>query len=65
MPEFVVESEPASDAQERMMFAISKKLGLLPPARGSLTRTAATKRIDQLKELEATRATQENEEDVF
>jgi hypothetical protein len=30
-----------------------------------LTRTAATKRIDQLKELEATRASQENEEDVF
>ena len=65
MHEFVVESEPASDAQERMIFAISKKLGLLPPARGSLTRTAATKRIDQLKELEATRATQENDEDVF
>jgi hypothetical protein len=62
---FVVESEPASDAQERMIFAISKKLGLLPPARGSLTRSAATKRIDQLKELEATRASQENEEDVF
>lgn len=57
------ESEPASDAQERMIFAISKKLGLLPPARGSLTRTAATKRIDQLKELEATRASQDNEED--
>ena len=61
----VVESEPASDPQERMIFAISKKLGLLPPARGSLTRSAATKRIDQLKELEATRASQDNDEDVF
>lgn len=56
------ESEPASDAQERMIFAISKKLGLLPPARGSLTRTAATKRIDQLKELEASKAAQDEED---
>lgn len=59
---FVVESEPASDAQERMIFAISKKLGLLPPARGSLTRSAATKRIDQLKELEASKASQDEED---
>lgn len=41
--------EPASEAQERAVFAISKKLGKLPPPKGSLTKAEAGKLIEALQ----------------
>jgi hypothetical protein len=56
------EAERATDAQERKIFAMSKKLSLLPPARGTLTKEAATRKIDQLVQLEASRAANDEED---
>lgn len=48
------EPAPATEAQERALYAISKKLGKLPPPKGSLTKSAAGKMIETLQaELEA------------
>ena len=45
---------PATEAQERALYAISKKLDKLPPAKGSLTKVEAGKMIEKLQaELEA------------
>ncbi|CAB4142416.1 hypothetical protein UFOVP433_9 [uncultured Caudovirales phage] len=45
---------PATEAQERALYAISKKLEKLPPAKGSLSKSAAGKMIETLQaELEA------------
>lgn len=47
------ESTPATEPQERALYAISKKLGKLPPAKGTLTKVEAGKKIEALqKELE-------------
>lgn len=53
-PEAWPEAEPATQPQERALYAISKKLGKLPPAKGSLTKSAAGKLIETLQaELDA------------
>lgn len=45
---------PATEAQERALYAISKKLEKLPPAKGSLSKMEAGKMIERLQaELEA------------
>jgi hypothetical protein len=45
---------PATEAQERALYAISKKLEKLPPAKGTLTKVEAGKLIEKLQaELEA------------
>jgi hypothetical protein len=45
---------PATEAQERALYAISKKLDKLPPSRGSLTKVEAGKMIEKLQaELDA------------
>jgi hypothetical protein len=41
----------ATDAQERALYAISKKLDRLPPAKGTLTKRQAGQAIEQLQEL--------------
>jgi hypothetical protein len=48
---------PATDAQERALYAISKKLDRLPPAKGSLTKKQAGAKIE---ELQAQLADQDN-----
>ena len=50
---------PATEPQERALYALSKKLGKLPPAKGSLSKSAAGKMIETLKELEAAEADSE------
>jgi len=46
--------EPASEAQERALYALSKKLDKLPPAKGTLTKAEAGTLIDSMqRELEA------------
>jgi hypothetical protein len=51
---------PATDAQERALYAISKKLGKLPPAKGTLSKSGAGKMIEKLQaELEAGKADEE------
>ncbi len=50
---------PASEAQERALYALSKKLGKLPPAKGTLSKAEAMKKIEELKELEASEAGEE------
>ena len=48
------EAEPATQPQERALYAISKKLGKLPPPKGSLTKSVAGKLIETLQaELDA------------
>jgi hypothetical protein len=54
---------PASEAQERALYALSKKLGKLPPAKGTLSKAEAMKKIEELKELEASGA--EGREEPF
>jgi hypothetical protein len=44
-----INDPPATDAQERAMFAISKKLDRLPPAKGSLTKKQAGAKIEELQ----------------
>ena len=45
---------PATEAQERALYAISKKLEKLPPAKGSLSKMEAGKMIERLQaELES------------
>jgi hypothetical protein len=45
---------PATEAQERALYAISKKLDKLPPAKGTLSKVEAGKLIEKLQqELEA------------
>lgn len=45
---------PATEAQERALYAISKKLDRLPPAKGSLSKVEAGKLIEKLQaELDA------------
>ena len=45
---------PATEPQERALYAISKKLDKLPPAKGTLTKVEAGKMIEKLQaELEA------------
>jgi hypothetical protein len=52
---------PATEPQERALYAISKKLDKLPPAKGSLTKVEAGKMIEKLQaELDAA-----NAEEVF
>jgi hypothetical protein len=54
---------PATEPQERALYAISKKLDKLPPAKGSLTKVEAGKMIEKLQaELEAQ---QNNTEEPF
>lgn len=43
------ESAPATEAQERALYAISKKLEKLPPAKGSLSKMEAGKMIERLQ----------------
>ena len=43
---------PATEAQERAIYALSRKLEKLPPAKGSLSKAQAMKLIEKLKELE-------------
>ena len=45
--------QPASEAQEKALYALSKKLGKLPPVKGSLSKVEAMKKIEELKALEA------------
>ena len=42
---------PATEQQEKALYAISKKLDKLPPAKGSLSKSAAGKLIEQLDAL--------------
>lgn len=58
---------PATDAQERALYAISKKLDRLPPAKGSLSKIEAGKQIEKLQaELDAkTAPAPETEEEPF
>lgn len=55
----------ATEAQEKALFALSKKLDRLPPARGTLTKVEAMRRISELKdhEQEMLQAAQEPEPD--
>lgn len=46
-----VGAQPATEAQERALYAMSKKLDLLPPAKGSLTKQEAGKKIEALDAL--------------
>lgn len=41
--------QPATEAQERAVFAMSKKLDRLPPAKGTLTKAEAGKLIEELQ----------------
>jgi hypothetical protein len=41
----------ATDAQERALYAISKKLDRLPPAKGTLTKRQAGQAIEKLQEI--------------
>lgn len=54
--------QPATENQERALFAMSKKLDRLPPAKGSLTKAEAGSLIEQLQ-AEIDRKT--NQEDPF
>jgi len=47
---------PATDGQERTLYAISKSLDKLPPAKGSLSFSQASTMIDALKEEQIARA---------
>lgn len=42
---------PATEAQERALYAISKKLAVTPPAKGTYSISEAGKAIEQLQEL--------------
>jgi hypothetical protein len=42
---------PATEAQERALYAISKKLDRLPPAKGTLTKRQAGQAIEQLQAM--------------
>jgi hypothetical protein len=56
------EATPATEPQERALYAISKKLGKLPPAKGTLSKVEAGKKIEALQaELEAHNAGPEEE----
>ena len=60
-PQAVQNATPATEPQERALYAISKKLDKLPPAKGSLTKVEAGKLIEKLQaELDAA-----NAEEVF
>ena len=53
---------PATEAQERALFAISKKLGKLPPPKGSYTKSQAGAAIEKLQaELDSKTATDQEE----
>jgi hypothetical protein len=41
----------ATEAQERALYAMSKKLDRLPPAKGTLTKRQAGQAIEQLQSL--------------
>lgn len=49
-------ARPATDGQERTLYAISKSLDKLPPAKGSLSFSQASAMIDALKEEQISRA---------
>jgi hypothetical protein len=49
-------ARPATDGQERTLYAISKSLDKLPPAKGSLSFAQASAMIDALKEEQIARA---------
>lgn len=49
-------ARPATDGQERTLYAISKSLDKLPPAKGSLSFSQASAMIDALKEEQIRRA---------
>lgn len=56
-PQVGQSSTPATEPQERALYAISKKLDKLPPAKGSLTKVEAGKMIEKLQaELDAANA---------
>lgn len=55
----------ATDGQERTLYAISKALEKLPPAKGTLTFAEASAMIDKLKEEQIRRASNEIEEEPF
>ena len=53
-PQVGQSSTPATEPQERALYAISKKLDKLPPAKGTLTKVEAGKMIEKLQaELDA------------
>jgi hypothetical protein len=55
-------NEPmATDAQERALYAISKKLDRLPPAKGTLTKRQAGQAIEKLQELMNAKAADQEE----
>lgn len=57
------EATPATDPQEKALYAISKKLGKLPPRKGTLTKSQAGSMIEKLQaELEAKNAAELDEE---
>lgn len=49
-PETHPTPEPATQNQERALYAMSKKLDRLPPAKGSLSKSQAGRMIEQLQE---------------
>ena len=56
-PQVGQNATPATEPQERALYAISKKLDKLPPAKGSLTKVEAGKLIEKLQaELDAANA---------
>lgn len=58
-PQVGQNATPATEQQEKALYAISKKLEKLPPAKGSLTKVEAGKMIEKLQaELDA-RSTEE------
>jgi hypothetical protein len=53
-PKVKPRQEPATEPQERALYALSKKLEKLPPAKGTLTKAEAGTLIDEMqRELEA------------
>lgn len=61
-PQVGQNATPATEAQERALYAISKKLEKLPPAKGSLTKVEAGKMIEKLQaELENQNTTDQEE----
>lgn len=57
------EATPATEPQEKALYAISKKLGKLPPRKGTLTKSQAGSMIEKLQaELEAKNAAETDEE---
>jgi hypothetical protein len=57
------QATPATENQERALYAISKKLSKLPPAKGTLTKVEAGNLIEKLQQqLEAQNASEPEEE---